>query len=286
MDSFAGAPSDTGVAAVALQVGAHIPTINARGRPCAALARFLVDDNMGAKWGKRVFVVVVGAIELGPSRQFGIEPRGAEQIESENCLRKQQAPMVERKVGVTATEAGNEVVLEGLNGAFCGIPAVDVGRSELVGNIFILKESFERAGAFIVKGLQPRAAAGADENVVEFGVGSYDDFGLATGNGFNSNEVAIVVIEEQDVVVALAGRKGEAASRITIAATCGGAVKDFGKEEVGPFALVIGRRKEIRLRKKGQGRIGGLSRLNVLAGLLDVGLEGGHRIRRVLAERS
>jgi len=55
---------------------------------------------------------------------------------------------------------------------------------------------------------------------------------------------------------------------------------------MGPCALIIGRRKEIRLRKKGQGRIGGLSRLNVLADLFDVCFGGGHRIRRVLAERS
>jgi len=141
--SFAGAPSHTGVAAVALQVRAHIPAIDSRGIPSAALAGLLVDDNMGSERGKRVLVVVVGAMQLGPSRELGVEPRGAEQIESEDCLRKQQAPMVERKVRVAATEAGNEVVLEGLDGAFGGIPAVDVGRSELVGNIFILKESFE-----------------------------------------------------------------------------------------------------------------------------------------------
>ena len=66
MDHFAGAPGHTGVATVALQVRANIPAISAGGRPGAALAGFLVDDDVCAEWGKRVFVVVVGTMELCP----------------------------------------------------------------------------------------------------------------------------------------------------------------------------------------------------------------------------
>jgi hypothetical protein len=244
---------------------------------------------VGAKGCKGMLVVVVGAVELGPSRQFGVEPRGAEQIESENRLGKQQAPMEERKVGVTATKAGNEMVFEGLNCAFCGIATVDVGGSELVGNILLLEEGFEGGGALIVESLEPRAATGADERVVELDVAGLDDRRFATGKGLNGNVVAVVVIEEEKVVVAFAGGQREAASEITIAATGGRAVKHGSKEEMGSGAIVEAQGKKIRvrrLREEGQGRIGGLCGLDVLADLFEVGFGSGHRIRGVLAERS
>jgi len=127
MDSFAGAPSHTGVAAVAFQVRANIPAVDAGGRPGAALAGFLVDDHMSSKRGKRMFVVVIRAMKLGPGRQFRVEPGCAKEVQREDGLGKQKAPMMEWELRVTATKASNEMVLEGLNGALSGIAAVDVG---------------------------------------------------------------------------------------------------------------------------------------------------------------
>ena len=160
--------------------------------------------------------------------------------------------MVEREVWVTPTKASNEVVFEGLDGAFCRIAAMDVGRGELVVNVFSLEVLFQGIGTLIVKSLEAGTAAGTDESVVELGVASLNDLSFATGKGLNSNVVAVVVIEDEQVVVAFAGGQREAASEITIAATSGRAVKHGSKEEMGPGAVVKGRRKKIRLRKKGQ----------------------------------
>ena len=286
MDNFVGAPCHTGVATVALQVRANIPAVNAGGRPGAALAGFLVDDNVGAKRGKRVFVVVVGAMKLGPGREVGVEPRGAQEVQSEDSLWKQQAPIVERELGVTATKTGNEVVLESLDGSLGSIPAVDVGRGELVGNVFRLEVGFEDCGALVVQGLKAWATAGADECVVEFGIAGLDDFGFATGKGLNSNVVAVIVVEKEQVVVAFAGGEREAASEISIAATGGRAIKHSSKKEVGALALIKSWGKEIKLRKKGKGEMFRFGGLDILADLFDVGFGSGNGIRGVFAERS
>ena len=40
-------------------------------------------------------------------------------------------PEIHGEVGVAANESGNEVILVGLDGAFCGIGAMQVWRNEL-----------------------------------------------------------------------------------------------------------------------------------------------------------
>jgi hypothetical protein len=155
----------------------------------------------------------------------------------------------------------------------------------LVGNVFFLKVGFEDGRALIVEGLEARAAAGMDEKVEEFGIGLLDDLGFAAWQGLNSNVVAVIVVEEEQVVVAFARGQRETAGEITIAATSGRAVEHSSKEEMGSLAVIKGWREKIRLRKKGQGGSGRLCGLDVLADLFDVGLGSRNGIRGVLAER-
>jgi len=77
VDNLVGAPIDAGVATVALKVGTNIPAINARGGPMGALAGLLVHDHMCSKRGNGASVVIIGTIQAGPCRMFGVKTRGS-----------------------------------------------------------------------------------------------------------------------------------------------------------------------------------------------------------------
>ena len=82
------------------------------------------------------------------------------------------------KVGVAATKARNEVILVGLDFAFCGVGAIKVWGNKLEPYAGIAQKSFEAAGAFIVENL----VLGGDATVREVGVedaSGSDEFAFA-----------------------------------------------------------------------------------------------------------
>jgi len=108
---------------------------------------------------------------------------------------------------------------------------------------------------------------------------------LAVFDWFGSNVAAVVIIEDEHVVVALARREGGLAGEITVALAGGGAINYCSKQVVGALALLEGSEKEIRIREQRKsGRLGFGGAL-VLLGLLEVGLGSGNRIGSVLVER-
>ena len=54
------------------------------------------------------------------------------------------------KVFVNAAEASDEMVLEGSDGAFSRVASMDIGWDELVVDVFVDEELFEKRGAFVV----------------------------------------------------------------------------------------------------------------------------------------
>ena len=56
---------------------------------------------------------------------------------------------------------------------------------------------------------------------MKFFIGGKNGGGFAIGNGFHSDVVAVVVIQKQQVVVALAGGQREAASQVAVALASG-----------------------------------------------------------------
>ena len=62
-------------------------------------------------------------------------------------------PEMQVEVGVAATEAGDEVILLGLDGAFCGVGAMKVWGNEMETYAGIVQKLFQAAGAFIVEHL-------------------------------------------------------------------------------------------------------------------------------------
>jgi len=77
VDDLVGAPVDAGVAPVALKVGANIPAVDSGGGPCGALAGLLMHDNVSAKRGNGVSVIIIRAIQAGPCREFGVQSRSS-----------------------------------------------------------------------------------------------------------------------------------------------------------------------------------------------------------------
>jgi len=77
VDNLVGPPIDAGLASVALKVGTNIPVIDAGGGPSGVLAELLVYDYMCFKRGNGVSVVIIGTIQAGPCRMFGVETRGS-----------------------------------------------------------------------------------------------------------------------------------------------------------------------------------------------------------------
>ena len=69
-------------------------------------------------------------------------------------LGKQAIPEVERKGGVGAAEASNEMVFEGADGAFGGITTMNMGRRELEVNGVVGHEALESGRGFVVEALE------------------------------------------------------------------------------------------------------------------------------------
>jgi len=118
-------------------------------------------------------------------------------------LGNEKAPVEHGKAGVTTTQDGLEMVLESLDGTFSSI-----------------------------------ARATMDEDVVHLDIGSQDGGGFAVFDWFGSNAVAVVIIEDEQVVVALAGREGQLAGEITIALAGGGSINDCSEQVVGALAFL------------------------------------------------
>ena len=82
------------------------------------------------------------------------------------------------EVGVAATEAVNEVILVGLDGAFYGVGAMKVWGNELEPYAGIAQKNFQAAGAFIVEHLVLGGEAAVEELGAEDASGS-DEFAFA-----------------------------------------------------------------------------------------------------------
>ena len=61
---------------------------------------------------------------------------------------------MERKVRVGAAQDGDEMIFERLNGAFGGVPSVDMGWHELVVDLVVVGVGPEGSICFVVKALE------------------------------------------------------------------------------------------------------------------------------------
>ena len=93
-------------------------------------------------------------------------------------MRDEAVPEMQGKVGVSAADAGYEVILLGLDFTFCCVGAMKVWGHELEPYSGIAQKSFEADGAFIVKNLVLGVEAAVGEVGVEDASG-LDKFAFA-----------------------------------------------------------------------------------------------------------
>ena len=118
--------------------------------------------------------------------------------------------------------------LEGLDGAFSRIGAVDIGRYELEGGVPVLSNAVAVGfSGFIVKDLVLKNMAFVAEAGHDAGIGSNAMAVVARLKGFHKYGVAVAVVGQHDVLVAAARACGEAthAVRVEFADGCGGYVE-------------------------------------------------------------
>ena len=131
------------------------------GIPGAAVARCLVYHNSGAGRSEGCAVEVKYTVQLGFRQKYWIEARRTEEVECEGSMGDEAVPEMQGEVGVAATEAGNEVILVGLDCKLCGVGVMKVWGNKLEPYAEISQKRFEAAGAFIVEhlvlGVRPRS---------------------------------------------------------------------------------------------------------------------------------
>ena len=124
---------------------------------------------------------------------------------------------MERKIRITRSQAGDEVVLERAKSAFGGISAMNVGGCQLDVDLLIvfhiLTQCFAR---FIIQTMQFRRRTCFGE-AFEKGLVCADDLWACTVfERFKEDGVSIIVVEEKQIAIARTGGKGKLASEIGV----------------------------------------------------------------------
>ena len=100
-----------------------------------------MDEDTAAGGPKQCGIEIEGAKESLPRGAGGIAV-GAEQIEGKFRLGQEQVPTISREVGIRASQQGQEVVFEGLDGSFGSVPAMNVWGDKLHGAVISLDSFF------------------------------------------------------------------------------------------------------------------------------------------------
>ena len=118
---------------------------------------------------------------------------------------------MQRKSWVGAAQASNEVVFPDADGSLGGICAMHMRRDELIIHSFGFHELLEACWTFVVKLLEKWAEAACGKFGVQLGVGSHKFVFTAGFEGLGQNVIAVVVVDDHDVLVAFAGGDRETA---------------------------------------------------------------------------
>jgi len=112
---------------------------------------------------------------------------------------------VEQKVFVGAAKPGYKMVFKCGNGMFSCIVAMDIWLHQLKINVCHCKEILEDGGHFIIQVLKVWSQAGLTEACTEHLESHQEGASVAVLEQFCQNGIAVMVIEDHNVVVAGAG---------------------------------------------------------------------------------
>ena len=105
-----------------------------------------------------------------------------------------------------AAEAQYEMIFKGLYCSFSPVAAMESGWSELVFDGFIGHEVAEELGGFIVKKMELGAKTTALKEAENGFISIFDGGLFSIGDRLSMNGVAVIVVKEENVVVAANGR--------------------------------------------------------------------------------
>jgi hypothetical protein len=93
-------------------------------------------NDLATWWSKRGLVVIYKAVIVCSSGQLRMQPRLAQEVQSDFCLGKKSIPQVSREVGIDCGEACFKTFLKRSDISFSRIGAVAVGGNELIAHFF------------------------------------------------------------------------------------------------------------------------------------------------------
>jgi hypothetical protein len=143
-------------------------------------------------------------------------------------LRKETIPLSHWKIGVDGDETRNEVVFERANGTFSGVDAVFMRWYTLEGYAIGKKSIFEVLCAFIVEDVEFRGVALVHKEFVCSFPGVSNAGAFAVGNADGVNGIGVLVVEDENIMVASAGGDGEQSCLVGIGFQDGVLVQDGG----------------------------------------------------------
>ena len=111
---------------------------------------------------------------------------------------------MKREKGVGARDAGNEVVFEGSNGSFGSVASMNARWDKLQVNVLLVNELLEGFGSFVVDPSEFGSQACGNENSQGLLVGGNMRCSSFVLHGLGMDEVRIIVVEDEELGVALA----------------------------------------------------------------------------------
>ncbi len=147
-------------------------------------------------------------------------------------------PEVEWKMLVSAAQARNKVIFEGMDCTFSHIPAMDVGWDQLEINILSHHKILEGMEGFIVKVLEFGVESHGTKAVVGNLKSGKNGIGVSVFERNSDDAIAVIVIHNKDVIVARTRGCNEFVSEIHVSLSCG--LHHRGKAQVGAGTLVNG----------------------------------------------
>jgi len=152
---------------------------------------------------------------------------------------------------VSAAQARNKVIFEGMDCTFSHIPAMDVGWDQLEINILSHHKFLEGMGGFIVKALEFGAESRGTKAVVGNLKSSKNGICTSIFERDSDDAIAVIVIHNKDVIVAGTRGCNEFASEIHVSLSCG--LHHGGKAHVGVGTMVNGGGKALSVGDGGTG---------------------------------
>jgi hypothetical protein len=199
-----------------LESWTQVETAFGVGCPCASSRWFFMDEDANTGRCEWRLVEIEDAINLGLGGETRVDARGPEEVQSEKRLREQPVPKVERKVWVGAAQPSDEMVFEGADGTFGCIRAVVVRRYQLIVDMICGHLLEESSGGFVVQSNVLRGEATGAEGIEDSFVGG-GAVGAGAGlHGLGKDGVAVVVVDDQDIVAAGVRRGDETACEVRV----------------------------------------------------------------------